>query len=65
MSIQKTFEELRELLKDSYWNDCICVCRGLMKDNPCECNCPEFLNEDLTNSHKEKNETANTKNQLP
>lgn len=55
-SLSETFGKLKEIMAGGFWDDCICVCRGLMKDNPCDLKCKEFLNEELTNSHKEKND---------
>jgi hypothetical protein len=35
------------------WDDVICVCRQLLKDNACSCNCKEFHNEELPNKRSE------------
>lgn len=51
-SLSETFKALREI--GSAWDDVICVCRGLMKDSPCDVNCKEFNDESLTNSFKER-----------
>lgn len=54
--LSDAFAKIREL--GSGWDDVICVCRGLMKDNPCDLKCKEFFDEQLTNSHKEKGKPA-------
>lgn len=50
--IAETFRQLREI--GSAWDDCICVCRGLMKDNPCDVNCKEFHDESLPNEFSKR-----------
>ncbi len=49
-SPKEGIEKLREL--GSAWNNIICVCRELMKDQPCECNCAEFNDESLPNYYQ-------------
>lgn len=56
--VSDAFKKLREI--GSAWDDVICVCRELMKDNPCECNCKEFFDESITNSFKERNTQTTT-----
>ncbi len=57
--VAETFVRLREI--GSSWNDTICVCRELMRDDPCYINCKEFFDESLANSFKERTLTQTTK----
>lgn len=43
----ETFTKLK--MSDSAWNDIICICRQLMKEEPCELNCKQFHDESLLN----------------
>ena len=58
--VLNAFKEIHDTIGTA-WDDVICVCRGLIKDEPCECNCKEFHDESLTNSHKEKLSQEGTK----
>ena len=50
--IAETLRQLREI--GTAWDNIICVCRGLIKDNPCEINCKEFHDEYLPNEFSKR-----------
>lgn len=53
-SLAQTFKELRAIT-GGHWDNVICVCRELMKDNPCDVNCKEFHDEILSNRYQSSN----------
>lgn len=48
-SYTKAMQELKNSPLGEAWDNIICVCRGLIRDNPCDCNCKEFHDETLPN----------------
>jgi len=52
LSYVETMKQLRESPLGEAWDKIICVCRQLIKDNPCDANCKEFHDESLPNERQ-------------
>ena len=50
----KAFQKLRDSGLGAAWDNVICVCRQIMRDDPCSVSCKEFHDESLPNERDKK-----------
>lgn len=50
----EAFQSLRDLGLGKAWDNVICICRQIMRDDPCSVNCKEFHDETLPNEYNKK-----------